>query len=129
MDFVLSQKASVAASNSSSGPRPERDYQRCSDYRRLGAEAAIGASRPRHRTTTLCGAKTISPASVGKARAIFNIQRNQVAHGEGATTHLFPAIPVSAAVELSRAWMPKADFPLVIYDQNRGGGFVRAFAM
>jgi hypothetical protein len=33
--------------------------------------------------------------------------------------HVFPAIPVSASVELGRVWMPKADMPLVIYDENR----------
>ena len=33
--------------------------------------------------------------------------------------HVFPAMPVSAAVELGRVWMPKADMPLVIYDENR----------
>jgi hypothetical protein len=38
--------------------------------------------------------------------------------------HLFPAIPVSTAVEIGRVWMPKADLPLVIYDQTRGQGFV-----
>jgi SMODS-associated and fused to various effectors sensor domain len=44
--------------------------------------------------------------------------------GETATIHVFPALPVSAAVEVGRVWMPKADLPLVIYDQNRRtGGF------
>lgn len=48
-------------------------------------------------------------------------------HGEAATIHIFPAMPVSAAVEVGRVWMPKADLPLVVYDQNRRlGGFVRA---
>lgn len=45
-------------------------------------------------------------------------------HGQDATIHIFPAMPVSAAVELGRIWMPKADLPLVIYDENRSrGGF------
>lgn len=35
--------------------------------------------------------------------------------------HIFPAMPVSAAVELGRRWMPKADMPLIIYDENNGG--------
>ena len=48
-------------------------------------------------------------------------------HGEHATIHVFPAVPVSVAVELGRVWMPKADLPLAIYDQNRKcGGFVFA---
>ena len=33
--------------------------------------------------------------------------------------HIFPAMPVSAAIEFGRVWMPKADMPLVIYDQNK----------
>jgi len=33
--------------------------------------------------------------------------------------HLFPAMPVSASIELGRVWMPKADMPLVIYDENK----------
>lgn len=46
-------------------------------------------------------------------------------HGEEAEIHVFPALPVSAAVELGRVWMPKADLPLVLYDQDRTvGGFV-----
>lgn len=37
---------------------------------------------------------------------------------------MFPALPVSAAIEVGRTWMPKADLPLVIYDENRArGGF------
>jgi len=48
-------------------------------------------------------------------------------HGEAAELHVFPATPVSAAVEVGRVWMPKADLPFVVYDQNRAnGGFTRA---
>lgn len=48
-------------------------------------------------------------------------------HGEGATINVFPALPVSAAVELGRVWMPKADLPMIIFDQNRRvGGFAPA---
>lgn len=32
-------------------------------------------------------------------------------HGEHAIIHIFPAIPVSAAIEVGRVWMPKADLP------------------
>lgn len=47
-------------------------------------------------------------------------------HGEAATIHLFPAVPVSIAVEIGRVWMPKADLPIRVYDQNRKlGGFTR----
>lgn len=39
-------------------------------------------------------------------------------HGQLNQLHVFPAIPVSCAVEFGRVWMPKADLPLIIYDQN-----------
>jgi hypothetical protein len=40
--------------------------------------------------------------------------------------NIFPAMPISASVELGRIWMPKADMPLVIYDQNKiNDGFFR----
>jgi len=45
-------------------------------------------------------------------------------HGENATIHVFPAVPVSVAVELGRVRMPKADLPLLLYDQTHGVGFV-----
>jgi len=45
-------------------------------------------------------------------------------HGEDSEIHVFPVLPVSAAIEVGRVWMPKADLPLVVYDQVRGrGGF------
>ncbi|MBU2360415.1 MAG: SAVED domain-containing protein [Alphaproteobacteria bacterium] len=44
-------------------------------------------------------------------------------HGEDATINMFPVLPVSAAVETGRTRMPKADLPLVIYDQKPGKGF------
>ena len=50
-------------------------------------------------------------------RTTFNVIK--ATHGEGATIHVFPALPVSAAVEVGRVWMPKADLPLVVYDQQR----------
>ena len=33
--------------------------------------------------------------------------------------HVFPAMPVSASVELGRVWMPKVDMPMAIYDANK----------
>jgi len=61
-------------------------------------------------------------------REAFN--RIKATHGEDADLHLFPAVPVSAAVEIGRVWMPKADLPFVVYDQNRkSGGFIRVFAI
>lgn len=50
----------------------------------------------------------------------------KLAHGEDTTIHLFPAAPVSTMVETGRAWNPKADLPLIIYDQNKKrDGFIQ----
>ena len=41
--------------------------------------------------------------------------------------HVFPAMPVATAIEFGRIWMPKADMPLVIYDENTANnGFFKA---
>lgn len=51
-------------------------------------------------------------------------------HGEDTVIHLFPAMPVAVAVEIGRVWMPKADLPIQIYDQNRSvGGFFHVFTI
>jgi len=61
-------------------------------------------------------------------RSTFNLIKAQ--HGERVVINVFPAMPVSAAVEVGRVWMPKADLPLVIYDQNRTlQGFVRTLTI
>lgn len=61
-------------------------------------------------------------------RSVFN--RIKAQHGERAVINVFPAMPVSTAVEVGRVWMPKADLPLVIYDQNRIlGGFARVLSI
>lgn len=55
------------------------------------------------------------------------LNRIKSIHGQDKTIHVFPAMPVSAAIELGRVWMPKADLPLAIYDENRvNGGFSHA---
>lgn len=54
------------------------------------------------------------------------LNRIKTVHGEGAIINVFPALPNSAAVEVGRVWMPKADLPMVVFDQNRlAGGFIR----
>ena len=46
-------------------------------------------------------------------------------HGPNVSVCLFPAVPVSIAVEIGRVWMPKADLPVRIFDESRAdGGFV-----
>lgn len=48
-------------------------------------------------------------------------------HGQNTLLHVFPAMPVSASIELGRVWQPKADMEMKIYDQNRKtGGFTEA---
>ncbi|MGO7374918.1 SAVED domain-containing protein [Rhizobium ruizarguesonis] len=55
-------------------------------------------------------------------RAIFEAIKDN--HGRTDIVHVFPAVPVSAAVELGRVWMPKAHLPMRIYDHNWAlGGF------
>jgi len=43
----------------------------------------------------------------------------KIKHGQDAVLHVFPAMPISASVEFGRVWMPKADFKMMIYDQNK----------
>jgi hypothetical protein len=51
-------------------------------------------------------------------------------HGQNTLLHVFPAMPLSIAVELGRIRMPKADMPWVIYDQvSQRGGFVPAISL
>lgn len=40
-------------------------------------------------------------------------------HGQNTILHVFPAIPASVAIEFGRVWMPKADLPMLIYDQSK----------
>jgi hypothetical protein len=62
----------------------------------------------------------------GKYRELFHLIREY--HGQDTIVHVFPACPVSAAVEFGRAYMPKADARLVLYDQNsNNNGFSLAF--
>jgi hypothetical protein len=58
------------------------------------------------------------------------LDRIKVSHGDKATLHVFPAMPVALAVDFGRIIMPKADMRLQIYDQNQSlGGFVPALAL
>lgn len=54
----------------------------------------------------------------------------KAAHGESSVISVFPALPVSAAVEVGRVWMPKADLPMLVFDQQpEPRGFVPALAI
>jgi hypothetical protein len=48
-------------------------------------------------------------------------------HGLSTPLHIFPAMPVSCAIEMGRVRMPKSDMPWIIYDQNtKLAGFIPA---
>jgi hypothetical protein len=67
------------------------------------------------------------PEDVGRFRQVLRRQLNAIKTlcGENQTINLFPAIPVSIAVEIGRVWMPKADLPLRVFDQSReDSGFI-----
>lgn len=58
------------------------------------------------------------------------LDRIKAAHGETATLHVFPAMPVALAIEFGRVIMPKADVKMQIYDQNQAlGGFMPALIL
>lgn len=62
-------------------------------------------------------------------RQIFRQLLDQIKarHGQKTVLNVFPAVPVAVAVEIGRVWMPKADLPMCIYDQNRKlNGFSKA---
>ena len=49
-------------------------------------------------------------------------------HGQDMVLNVFPAMPISLAVQLGRVWMPKADLSMRIFDQNYvSGGFIETF--
>lgn len=56
------------------------------------------------------------------ARQLLN--RIKARHGQSAVLHVFPAMPVSAAVEFGRIIQPKADVAMQLYDQQQPHGFV-----
>ena len=60
-------------------------------------------------------------SELSRLRYLFRKTFNDIktTHGEDATIHVFPAMPVSASIDLGRVWMPKADLSLIIYDQNK----------
>ena len=55
------------------------------------------------------------------------LDRVKAHHGQQTLVHIFPAMPISFAIELGRVRMPKADAPWAVYDQvNERGGFIKA---
>jgi SMODS-associated and fused to various effectors sensor domain len=94
----------------------------------LGRDAVIWAIEAEHPHNDIMK----RPSDLAEFRRLVRSSLNAIkaAHGERATINVFPVLPVSAAIEVGRVWMPKADLPLVIYDQNRKlNGFSPALAI
>jgi hypothetical protein len=73
-----------------------------------------------------------SAATLGAFRSSLRPMLDQIkaAHGHRTTLHVFPAVPVSLAVELGRVRMPKADMPWLLYDEQSSlGGFIPALTI
>jgi SMODS-associated and fused to various effectors sensor domain len=88
----------------------------------LGDDCAIWAIEAEQPGNDVLARRDCLRAFREKLRATFSAIK--AAHGQSATIHVFPALPVSMAVEVGRVWMPKADLPLMIYDEHRElGGF------
>ncbi len=63
-----------------------------------------------------------------RVREVF--ERIKKAHGEDETLRVFPAMPNSTAIEFGRVWQPKAELPMIIYDQNRSrDGFIKTVSI
>lgn len=71
------------------------------------------------------------PEDLAEFRRVIRAAYSEIraTHGSDAEVHVFPATPVAASVELGRVWMPKADLPLIVYDETRGEGFVPRLAV
>ncbi|MGG0515262.1 SAVED domain-containing protein [Bacillus pseudomycoides] len=73
-----------------------------------------------------------SKKQLSEFRKIFRKLLNDIKyhHGQNSEIHIFPAAPVAINVEIGRVWMPKADLPMKIYDQNyKKGGFQYALTI
>lgn len=73
-----------------------------------------------------------SPADLTDFRKTIRRAFSQIKlmHGENAVINVFPAAPVATMVETGRAWSPKADLPLIIYDQNKKrDGFIKTISI
>ncbi|KAA5538803.1 SAVED domain-containing protein [Roseiconus nitratireducens] len=109
----------------------------------LALSASVTNDRVRSVLGDDCCIYTVTPTEPGndflKSRAQLQLFREtmrklfdqiKLRHGESCELSVFPAIPVAAAVELGRIWMPKADLPFRVYDQNRkSGGFIRTITI
>lgn len=70
-----------------------------------------------------------SRSQLAKFRATVRrlLDRIKARHSQATELHVFPAMPVSLAVEFGRVIQPKADLPIQVYDEQQG--FVRALRL
>lgn len=60
-----------------------------------------------------------------EVRKLFNYIKSK--YNAQTPLHVFPAMPIATAIEFGRIWMPKADMPLNVYDENTAkSGFFKA---
>lgn len=74
----------------------------------------------------------MAAATLGAFRSSLRPMLDQIkaAHGHRTALHVFPALPVSLAVELGRVRMSKADMPWLLYDEQSSlGGFIPALTI
>lgn len=94
----------------------------------LGEEAAVWMITVPEPHNDVVKAREMLNAFRKEVRKVLNEIKAQ--HGHTTPIHVFPAMPVSLAVEFGRVRMPKADAPWVLYDEQQAlGGFVRAFTI
>ncbi len=88
----------------------------------LGAQISIWSIQARNPHNDILRRSSDLQSFRQVVRAVFD--RIKASHPAAQSIHLFPIMPVSCALEVGRVWMPKADLPLTIYDENRKlGGF------
>lgn len=94
----------------------------------LGDDAAVWTITVANPHNDLVKAREVLSAFRTEVRTV--LDRMKAQHGHTTPIHVFPALPVSLAIELGRARMPKADAPWVVYDEQQSrGGFVPAFTL
>ena len=93
----------------------------------LGAEVAIWRLRIPNPEQDFLRAREHLTAFRRAVRIV--LDRIKSAHGQAALLHVFPAMPVSAAVEFGRVIQPKADLTMQVYDQQQPQGFVATLTL
>lgn len=92
--------------------------------KRLGEKVSIWTLTHKKPNNNFLTTKDILSKFRNKCRESFDRIKRE--HGQDSILNIFPAMPISAAIELGRVWMPKADLKMVLYDQNsKKDGFIK----